>query len=44
MNTYAYGTNENYNYIMCEIKAMDGRSIMTEVDDRRPAPTEEVGV
>lgn len=38
MNTYAYGQNENYNFVMCEIKAMDGRTVMIEVDDRREQP------
>ena len=41
MNTYAYGQNENYNYVMCEVKAMDGRTVMIEVDDRRPEPEPE---
>jgi hypothetical protein len=41
MNTYAYGQNENYNFVMCEVKAMDGRTVMLEVDDRRPAPEPE---
>ena len=35
MNTYAYEENENYNFVMCEVKAPDGRSIRIEVDDRR---------
>lgn len=38
INTYAYGQNENYDFVMCEIKAMDGRTIMIEVDDRREQP------
>lgn len=44
MTTYAYGANENYNYVMCEIKATDGRTVMLEVDDRRPAPEQETEV
>ena len=47
MTTYAYGANENYNYVMCEIKATDGRTVMLEVDDRRPPvpePQPEPGV
>ena len=42
MSTYAYEQNQSYNFVMCEVKAMDGRSIMLEVDDRRPAPEPEV--
>lgn len=40
MTTYAYGANENYNYVMCEIKSTSGRSLMIEVDDRtQPTPS-----
>ena len=38
MNTYAYGQNESYDFVMCEVKATDGRTVMLEVDDRRPVP------
>lgn len=44
MSTYAYGQNENYNFVMCEVKAMNGNIILgPEVDDRRetePEPEE----
>ena len=42
MSTYAYGQNENYNFVMCQIVATDGRVIMGEVDDRRSAEEPEV--
>ena len=42
MNTYAYGQNENYNFVMCEVKALNGNIIVgPEVDDRRPVPEPE---
>ena len=38
MNTYAYGTNENYDYVMCMIQNTAGLILMTEVDNRISAP------
>ena len=38
MNTYAYGNNANYDYVVCDIMAQDGRIVHSEVDDRIPVP------
>ena len=39
--TYAYGNNANYDYVVCEIKAQDGRIVQNEVDNRIPVPQPE---
>lgn len=36
MNTYAYGNNENYDYVAISIQAIDGRIIQSEIDNRLP--------
>lgn len=41
MNTYAYGINENYDYICCSVQNDQGGELMREIDDRRPLPVQE---
>lgn len=34
MNTYAYGNNDNYDYVAISIQDIDGRVIQSEIDNR----------
>lgn len=36
MNAYAYGANENFDYVLCSVENDIGSEIMKEIDDRRP--------
>lgn len=36
MNAYAYGANENFDYVRCSIVDDQSGELMLEIDDRRP--------
>ena len=40
MNAYAYGANENYDYVCCSVENDIGGELMKEIDDRRPVEAE----
>ena len=42
MANYAYGNNPSYDYVSCEVRTIDGRTIVgPEIDNRIPAPQPE---
>lgn len=45
MNTYAYGANENYDFVWCSVQNSSGGELIREIDNRttasNPTPVQE---